>query len=157
MDDFIKALIESSLSETPIAKAISSVESSGGKNITPRYEAGFYERYLKNNPEFQDAIKEFGKEEVSSSYGMYQIMYPTAVQYGYKGTPQDLAKPSVNDKWFEIIFDSLLKKTGNLRDTISAYNAGTGGIGTNPEYVEKVINQLGGFYKSLLGTTQGGE
>lgn len=65
-------------------KAIAIVES----NLDPkayRFEPGFWERYLKNNPEWSDK----DPKRVSASYGVMQLMYTTAWLLGFRGEPED--------------------------------------------------------------------
>ena len=50
-----------------------------------RFEQGFWDRYLKDNPKWQDQEP----EAVSASYGLMQIMYVVAVENGFTGTPEE--------------------------------------------------------------------
>ena len=120
-----------------IAKAVSMVESSGGTNSVPRYEPGFQRRYLQGKPQWEQLAKQHGWQAVSSSYGKFQIMYPTAVELGFKGTPQQLADPVINRQLFEKKFTRDFQKTGSLQGALLRYNGGG-----NPQYPSKVIKYL---------------
>lgn len=132
-----------------IAKAIATEESASGTNITPRHEKGYFEKikvWNKKDPNkiqfWQNLYDKYG-EDMEKSYGIYQVMYPTAVDYGFTGAPQELANPETNRKYFNVIFADLLKKNNNnIINAISAYNAGMGGIGTNPGYIKRVMKYL---------------
>lgn len=79
----------------PVIIATISTESSGDPQAY-RYEPAFYQRYIhgkaswKNNP-YYDA-----PERISASYGLMQIMYPTAYTVGFRGKPEDLYDPRQN-------------------------------------------------------------
>ena len=77
-------------------KAIGIVES----NLNPkayRFEPAFWDRYLKNNPEWQNRKPEL----VSASHGLMQIMLTTAWSLGLRTQPdeklvEDLQNPVIN-------------------------------------------------------------
>lgn len=134
--------------------AIITVES-GGARPTPemafRHESGFWRRYLRNNIEYQNA----DPLRVSSSYGLMQIMYPTAREHGYKGAPEGLCDPGVNIHFGCVILNRLMvwaRKApgGPFPAAIAAYNGGRGvGLGptfSNQEYIDKVYTAWD-FYK----------
>lgn len=124
--------------------ALNMVEGSGKDKVKNRHEPGFYRRYLRGKKEWSEREKQFGAEAIASSYGPWQIMYPTAVQYGFKGKPADLADPKVSLPYVQKHLARLEKKFGgNIEKIVSAYNAGEGGVGTNPDYTEKALK----FYK----------
>ena len=120
-----------------LANAVSMVESSGGKNATPRYEPGFQKRYLQGKPQWEQLAKQYGWQAVSSSYGPYQIMFPTAVDLGFKGTPQQLADPVINRQYFDKKFTKDFAKTGNVQMALLRYNGGG-----NPNYPNLVMSYL---------------
>lgn len=57
-----------------------------------RFEQGFWTVYLAHNPLWRDK----DPHEVSSSYGLMQIMFVTAVENGFKGKPWELLSPAQN-------------------------------------------------------------
>ena len=73
------------------------------------------------------------------------MLASTAFDIGFNGDPEGLAEEATNKffckKYLETFIHS--SKTHTLEDVISAYNAGLGGIGKNPDYVRKVMN----YYK----------
>src|SRR3990167_1220429 len=125
---------------TKLLWALNMVEGSGQQKVKPRHEPNFYNKYLKGKKEWAEHEKKYGAQAISSSYGPWQIMYPTAVQYGYKGTPSALADPKVSLPFVQKVASKLSKKfSGDIEKVFSAYNAGEGGVGSNPEYVEKAM------------------
>ncbi len=72
-------------------KAVATVESALDPKAY-RFEKRFWEMYCANNPEWQDKVP----EEVSASYGLMQIMYTTAHQWGFRRKPEDLYVPVFN-------------------------------------------------------------
>jgi len=127
-----------------IADAVSQVESSGGKNLGPRYEPGFQRRYgakwLRegNAAQRQAMVRRFGNRGVYASYGAHQVMLPTAVELGFTGTPQQLADPVVNRRYFEKKFLRDFKATkGDITRALLRYNGGG-----DPDYPKKVLRHL---------------
>ena len=127
-----------------IAKAVAMVESSGGTNSVPRYEPGFQKIYGKKYetelfPElFANMLSRYGQEKVYASYGRHQIMWPVAVELGFRGTPEELADEKTNRFYFEKKFNRDWKGSGgNLTGAFLRYNGGG-----NPDYPNKVIRYL---------------
>ena len=79
----------------PVIIATISTESSGDPQAY-RHEPAFYTRYIqgksawKENPYYDDP------KRISASYGLMQIMYPTAYTVGFRGKPEDLYDPRQN-------------------------------------------------------------
>jgi hypothetical protein len=122
-----------------IADGVAMVESSGGKNIGPRYEVGFQKKYLEGKEPWESLSKKYGWKAVSSSYGKFQIMFPVAYELGYRGTPQGLADPEVNRQFFEKKFLRDYEKTGgDLDKTFLRYNGG--GDKLYPSKVRKYLD-----------------
>lgn len=123
--------------------ALNRQEASGRAKIHSRYEPGFYRRYVRGNKKYASLEARYGGRAISSSYGPWQIMYLTAYEMGYRGKPQDLSDASVSLPYVIKYIDFLRKKLkGDERAVISAYNAGPGGVGTNPVYTRKVTAYL---------------
>lgn len=126
---------------TKLLWALNMIEASGSAKAKKRHEPNFYKKYLKGKKQWSESEKKWGAEAISSSYGPWQIMYPTAVQYGYKGSPSDLEKPEVSLPFVQKYVGSLSKKfNGDIEKVFSAYNAGEGGVGTNPDYTKKALD-----------------
>jgi hypothetical protein len=132
-----------------LVDAIKSVESSGGRDTRTRYEPGV-ERQLRQRfnhlkPVVQAAIKRFGFKRMATSYGSHQLLASTAFDIGFQGDPEGLAEEETNTFFCKKLLETFIhsSKTQTLEDVISAYNAGLGRIGKNPDYVKKVMN----YYK----------
>ncbi len=127
--------------EARVLWALNQQEASGRQYVRPRHEPGFYRRYLKDNSLFRAAEDKYGAEAISSSYGPWQIMYTTAVQYGYSGAPEDLTHPATSLPYvLKYIRQLQYRFDQNLENVFSAYNAGPGGVGTNPYYTTRVLS-----------------
>lgn len=103
-----------------------------------RFEPAFWERYLKNNPLYHASLP----DRVSASYGLFQIMYPTAVDYGFHGEPEELFVPSTNVKFACKILADLLKwSNGDNQKALAAYNGGKGSWNTHQplSYASQVL------------------
>lgn len=96
---------------------------SGHRADAFRHEPGFYRRYLKGKPEWEA----FNPRRVSSSYGLMQIMYPTAVMHGFQGEPELLFVPEINLDWGCRHLVQLIDWAGgNTYKALAAYNGGLG-------------------------------
>lgn len=134
-----------------LLKAVAQVESALDPNAY-RFEPGFWDRYLKNNPEWR------GKDPkvVSASYGLMQIMYTTAWSMGFRGKATDLYDPLINidlgAKLLRANIDSIEEnklhikhQLWSIRISLSRYNGGSrGNPGSdntlrNQSYVDKVF------------------
>ena len=120
-----------------------------------RYEPKFWEKYLKDNPEWE------GEDPavVSASWGLCQLMYVVAVELGFKKgrTGEELCDPVVNielaAKKLRLILDTLYKykipdKNFMLLPITIALCRYNGGGGGNPmddgtlrtqKYADKVM------------------
>lgn len=125
-----------------LLEALVSVESSGRADAF-RHEPGYYRRYLAGKPEWAGKIP----RRVSSSYGLCQIMYPTALQYGFTPTyePEMLFLPATNLDLGAKILAALLKKYGgDAHAALQAYNGGPGSVGSAATiaYADKVLRRM---------------
>lgn len=89
-----------------------------------RFEAGFWEQYLKHRRDYADCEP----RRVSSSYGLCQVMYPTAVEHGFAKEPEYLFLVGVNLDMGATILAGLLATHPPIA-ALEAYNGGIGGIG----------------------------
>lgn len=81
--------------EPRLVEAIVWIESRGQADAF-RFEPKFWERYkLAQRPEYADMIP----RRASSSYGLMQVMYPTAREQGFDGEPEMLFVPRENLHW----------------------------------------------------------
>lgn len=139
-----RALIESTARghglDPNLVEAVSIAESSGQTDAF-RFEPGFFDRYLKNHPTH-------GKENprrVSSSYGLMQVMFTTAQQYGFFDEPEELFKPDVGLQFGCLHLKRMLQwANGDVRKALAAYNGGQGNwTGAQPQqYASKVLKLL---------------
>ncbi|MBF0254429.1 MAG: lytic transglycosylase domain-containing protein [Candidatus Omnitrophica bacterium] len=137
------AMLSIAAFETRLLWALNAQEASLRRFVMPRYEAGFYRRYLRNNPEFAQDEKRWGRVAISSSYGPWQIMYATAKQFGYRGDPRNLSHAFVSLPYVVRYLRYLSGKfDGRVDRIVSAYNAGPGGVGSNPRYTRNVLDYL---------------
>lgn len=133
---------------------------SSGDPMAYRYEPAFWARYLADHPDYNQAHPKV----VSASYGLMQLMYPTAKQEGFAGKPWELFDPVVNIEYgcrhlrrqlawadsFDLSTRGQITDT-ELRSALAAYNGGRRGNepDANPDrnaaYAAKVMK----FYKSL--------
>lgn len=77
--------------EKTLLKAMATVESALDVRAY-RHEPEFFEQHLS----LQDAWKDKDPEIVSASYGLFQIMFTTAWQLGFRGQAEDLYNPVIN-------------------------------------------------------------
>lgn len=128
-----------------LIEAVIQQESSGNADAF-RHEPGFYLRYLKGNPEYQGQHP----RRISSSYGLMQIMYPTARELGFTGEPEDLFDIQLNINLGTKLLKKLLDKyKGDVEKALAAYNGGPGGVGkTQPLAYAKTVLMRYDFLKT---------
>lgn len=110
-----------------------------------RYEPGFWNRYLRGRPEWAaptgagQAATEAHKRRVSASYGVCQIMFPTAVLFGLQRTdpPEVLLNPRVNLDLAGKILRHWREKGLSWRRTWLRYNGGG-----RPAYADEIEHKL---------------
>lgn len=88
-----------------------------------RFEPGFWERYIKNNPTYAG----FAPLRVASSYGLMQVMYTTAVEHGFEQDPEYLFVVPINLEFGCRFLASLMSwAKGDTLKAVQAYNGGRG-------------------------------
>ena len=128
--------------------AIAQVESSGGTNAIPRHEQAYSigGYYYRNAKHVRVLFKEWG-DWAACSYSSWQIMFITATELGYTGTPIDLRKDHIAIpyvvKYLNVrAFDKeSFKKDprSSLDKAADAYNSGSYADKNIPEdYIAKV-------------------
>jgi soluble lytic murein transglycosylase-like protein len=123
-----------------LVEAIVIAESSGCTDAF-RYEPGFYRRYLESNPKYADQ----NPRRVSSSYGLMQVMFSTAQQYGFSEVPEALFVPETGLQYGCLHLKRLMAwAKGDTRKAAAAYNGGQGAWrGADPQaYAKKVLKLL---------------
>lgn len=139
----IEALAAQFHLDPDLVEAIVLTESSG-KTHAYRFEPGFWQRYMRNKPEYDGA----NPERVSSSYGLMQVMYPVAREMGFaENAPEYLFVPTIGLFWGCKKFRSLLDwSKQNVDQALAAYNGGKGQNDKPPyrnqHYVDKVKRNL---------------
>lgn len=69
--------------------------------------------------------KEGKKDHKAWSRGLGQVQYYTALEMGFKGTPEELFDPHINLEYAAKYLRQHLDQYGSYQKAISAYNAGT--------------------------------
>jgi soluble lytic murein transglycosylase-like protein len=140
-----RSLIEKEAAQDPpldpdLVEAIVRVESSGLAHAY-RYEPAFWQRYLADNPDYRN----MNPRRASASYGLMQVMYPTAVERGLarRADPEVLFQPFYSLLYgCEHLRRLLAWSKGNVDQALAAYNGGKAGNSKPPYrnrgYVEKV-------------------
>ncbi|TKJ30081.1 hypothetical protein CEE39_08570 [bacterium (candidate division B38) B3_B38] len=89
---------------------------SGGNADAFRYEPGFYRRYLKGKEGVKSIYFDLCHDgpplprRIASSYGLMQVMYPTAVDAGYRDLPEYLFIPLINLHWGLTVLDEIRRE-----------------------------------------------
>ena len=118
-------------------------QESGGDPSATRYEPAYERRYILNNSTWLDRCKagRFSTKEAATSYGLMQLMFPTAWGYGARH-PKELLDPNVNVR-YGIAHVASLQKKYTLFESLVAYNGGDGAVsGKTPlawRYADKVF------------------
>lgn len=95
---------------------------------------------------FNSLAKRYEPKLDTSSYGLTQILYTTAKDYGFTGDEDSLFDDNVNLKFgLKYLKKQYDKYNQNIQDTISAYNLGTAkklssGKYANQQYVNQVLS-----------------
>lgn len=133
-----------------LVEAVVRKESSGLTHAY-RYEAGFFDRYLADDPAYAGG----NPRRVSASYGLMQIMYPTACERGFGKEPEYLFVPSIGLEWGCRQLKYLIAYVaGDIDRALAAYN---GGLGSSRRpfrpiisaYVEAVKRHLADIVKGI--------
>jgi soluble lytic murein transglycosylase-like protein len=143
-----------------LLKALAITESSLDPKAT-RFEPLFWDRYMKDKPEWADKDPKI----VSSSWGLMQLMYPTATGLGFVGTAEELCDPMINimlgAKLIRQLIDRVIKSRicdqfywiAPLHAAICRYNGGSwknpddAGVLRQQKYLRKVMKQWGELKK----------
>lgn len=102
---------------------------SGGNPLAIRFEPVYYAKLIEPKPYWREmmATKGWGPEDVASSYGLMQIMYPTAQSLGCPD-PKLLFDPEQNVRFGVAYLAGLKRRHGGSEPLMLAhYNGGLGG------------------------------
>lgn len=136
-----------------ILAALIQVES-GGNQYAMRYEPAFFKRYVEGKPvqAFGACSLETERTARATSWGPLQIMGAVARELGYqKPFLSQLCGPdglAMGVLYLQKLAAKFLDSHG-WAGVVSAYNAGPGGIGSNPSYIAKVLQALGGKWPEV--------
>lgn len=91
-----------------------------------RHEPGYYRRHVEGNDDLVDLPWYGEPRRISSSYGLCQLMYPTALAVGYPRwlPPELLFTPHINVRLGATLMRQLVDKYADTRDVLAAYNSG---------------------------------
>ena len=104
-----------------------------------------YEKHLHTNKSYCGLMTEKEKRDKLSycSLGLMQILFGTAKERGFKGTPEDLLKIENSLEYGIRHLKWLIRRFWELKDVISAYNQGSprkkNGKYCNQSYVDNVL------------------
>ncbi len=142
MTDYRREIIQAAREhglDPNLVEAVVVVESSGRTDAF-RFEPGFYDKYLKNNPDYRGEIP----RRVSSSYGLMQVLCPVARELGLKREPEYLFVPTIG-LFFgcKKLAQLMTWAGGDIPKALEAYNGGKGSVGslTTQRYAAKVIRE----------------
>jgi soluble lytic murein transglycosylase-like protein len=76
----------------------------------------------------------------SDSYGVCQIKYETARQFGFKGNIKDLMKPENNVRYAAAYLNHQIHRYKSIEKGVIAYNLGHAGALTSTKYQRTVFN-----------------
>jgi len=132
------------LDRTRFLAALATVESSGGRNWQPNFEAGFWEGGLYWNvalAAYRDRWRKAADPEmaewcgkaIACSWGPWQLLYVTAAELGYEGPPWGLSDADVCLKWVVALINKRLvprlqaplTDLGAVGMLADGYNSGT--------------------------------
>lgn len=113
---------------------------SAGKTYAYRFEASVA-KWFKDNPKAKGLVP----ARYAASYGLMQILYPTATDYGFSAAPEMLFLPQVGLDFGCLHLAALIKwAQGDLLKALEAYNGGRGnadGKGSDAAYACDVMNR----------------
>lgn len=132
--DLIEQIATDYRLDPDLVEAVVIAESNGYTDAF-RFESDFYRRYLESKPEYAGK----NPRRISSSYGLLQIMFTTAQQYGFGGDPEMLFLPDLGLRFGCQHLASLLKHHGDVRTALAAYNAGNPQSLAGQTYASRVL------------------
>lgn len=149
--------------------ALCLVESSGNPKAY-RFEPAFFRRYMAHDPRWRAA----DPKRVSASYGLTQVMFLVAVEFGFPDTddPELLFDPRLNLHYgCKVLAERMawvakaaadVSDDVRLRAALASYNGGKGGNAAdhrpdrNAQYAAKVLARLADVHAGRVTDTPGG-
>ena len=128
-------VLDEVFSGIPLLRAIADVESSYGVNSNPRHEPAYCRGGRYHNHILTDV---FGCA-AHCSYGPWQVMYQTARELGFTGTPDELANPETNCLYAVRYLNARAAKATTLEQLARCYNGGNIHAKAVPQsYIDKL-------------------
>ena len=122
--------------ETILLRAIADVESTYGADSTPRHEPA----YCRGGRYFGAAMTKLYGCAAHCSYGPWQVMYPTARELGFTGTPEELANPETNCLYAVRYLNARAASATTLGQIARCYNGGNIHAAAVPQsYIDKLV------------------
>jgi soluble lytic murein transglycosylase-like protein len=101
------------------------IQESSGRTNAYRYEPGVW-RWFQGNPK----AKGLNKYRAAASYGLMQMLFATATDYGFATEPEFLFFPKVNlDLGCKHLAKLIRHFGGDIGKGLQAYNGGIGNVG----------------------------
>lgn len=146
-------LQNSNVDPAVLLAALAFCESSFGKNTTPRVEPAYLPggRYFQAK-HVQQAYKKYG-QAAAASYGPWQVLYITALELGFTGSPQELAEPETNLEYaIKYINQRILRRGAKTVAQIAdGYNSGNFNDSNVPHsYIRKLVRAYNGIARDWL-------
>lgn len=128
-------------------------ESSMGQNTEPRVEPAYLPGGVYfDNELVQEAYQRYG-QAAAASYGPWQILYITALELGFDGTPEELADPATNLEFVIKYLNQRAFKRGahTLSQIADVYNSGFHLDRNIPvDYIRKCVRAYNGIAREWL-------
>lgn len=124
---------------------------SAGRADAFRSEPAFWDRYMKDKPEWDGA----NPRRVSASYGLCQVMFPTAVDFGMSRTdpPEYLFVPLINlESGCRILRDRFRWSRGDVASALASYNGGKtpdNAPSAHPKRNQLYVNKVQGWLERI--------
>lgn len=128
-------------------------ESAMGKQTAPRVEPAYLPggRYYQNE-RVKEAYDQYG-EAAAASYGPWQLLYITALELGFTGTPEELSDPATNLEFVVKYLNQRALKRGakTVSQIADAYNSGSHLDSNVPAgYIRKCVRAYNGIAREWL-------
>ena len=120
--------------------SLAGCESSFGDDIDSHYESAYDIGGRYYNDQIKHLKGVYGRE-VCCSQGVFQLLYITAYELGYRGQPFDLKFPEIQIVYVIEYINKRLKGFGTIEQFADGYNSGNFKDKNIPEkYIEKFCN-----------------
>ena len=129
------------------------MESSFGIKNRMRYEQAYAPggRYFFSSDRLRSLYKDWGVP-ACCSHGVTQIMYITAVEFGFDGPPYDLIDANISlPITIKILNDSVKQGAFEIADKAARWNGGLGAIKRRSPEVQKYVDNFKLIYSQYKG------